>query len=318
MHSFIDGALLTIGRASWFATVVIPMAWLICRMFDKAPRRFHCWVWRVAYLKIVVATLWVNPVILPVLPTEESASVSADFEKQAFPSVNDVIQRELAAAPTRYSVDATRLSRFPAWKYVSFFGWCVAVGWLLIGFSKEWLFSRYVRRVSYLCELEELLRRYRQDADEMGVRRLPHLVLTNELSTPALVGILRPVVAIPIDLVERLNSEEISLALRHELCHFVRLDLLWSLLPRLVSSVLCFHPFIWLANHRWKICQEAACDELVLQLKRGCRSREYAEMLLRVARMSSETNSLRVATIGIVGSNSSLRERILVMKRSTA
>src|SRR5690242_17934867 len=68
-----------IGRACWQGGLAIGLAWILCRALPRLPGRFQCWLWRLAYLKLLVAFLWAVPFDLPLLtPKPAKAESSAD------------------------------------------------------------------------------------------------------------------------------------------------------------------------------------------------------------------------------------------------
>jgi len=64
-------------RAIWQGSIVIlavaGLATLTSRILRPAVR---CWLWRIAFLKLAFALLWVNPIRLPVLPNASTAQPS--------------------------------------------------------------------------------------------------------------------------------------------------------------------------------------------------------------------------------------------------
>lgn len=82
---------------------------------------------------------------------------------------------------------------------------------------------------------------------------------------PAVLWAPRSLVLLPADFLQRFETGERSLVLRHEFTHLHRGDALWSLLAELVLALLWFHPLAWLARPRFRLDQELACDERVLR-----------------------------------------------------
>jgi TonB family protein len=84
-------------------------------------------------------------------------------------------------------------------------------------------------------------------------------------SGPAVVWVPRPLLLLPADFLARFDKDERRLILRHEQTHLRRGDPLWSLLAEIMLALLWFHPLAWLALPRFRLDQELACDERVLQ-----------------------------------------------------
>lgn len=85
-------------------------------------------------------------------------------------------------------------------------------------------------------------------------------------SGPAVVWAPRSMVLLPADFLVRFDEDERRLILRHEQTHLRRGDPLWNLLAEIMLAMFWFHPLAWLALPRFRLDQELACDERVLQL----------------------------------------------------
>jgi len=83
-------------------------------------------------------------------------------------------------------------------------------------------------------------------------------------SSPALVGLLRPCVALPIDFESRFSAAERQLILAHEEVHRSRGDNAWNLLACLLTALHWWNPLAWWAARRMQADQELACDAAVL------------------------------------------------------
>ena len=64
---FVDAWADAMWRASWQGGIALAVAWALTRALPKLPAAAKCWVWRVAYLKLIVCLAWAAPVELPVL-----------------------------------------------------------------------------------------------------------------------------------------------------------------------------------------------------------------------------------------------------------
>ena len=110
-------------------------------------------------------------------------------------------------------------------------------------------------------------------------RAMPYrdgVFLSDEITSPAVYGILRPRVLIP----EGQRDENISYALRHERAHIRRLDNLWRLIALITAAVHWFNPLVWLFLKSFFTDLEQACDETVLRTCTGGERRAYAAALL--------------------------------------
>ena len=98
-------------------------------------------------------------------------------------------------------------------------------------------------------------------------------------SSPALVGLLKPRIALPADFEDRFRPEERVLILAHEAVHRERLDNLWNLLASLLVALHWWNPLAWWGARRMQADQELACDAAVLAARPESRS-TYALALM--------------------------------------
>ena len=134
---------------------------------------------------------------------------------------------------------------------------------------------------------------YRSMAQRLGIRRLPRLVLTEAMDSPAMAGLFRPVILMPTWLADRGAHREYVWSLRHELMHWRWLDPLSIAIRDLAAILFAFHPVIWWAARRQTEAIELACDQAVLQCHDD--ATDYAEQLCRIV---EQIHRRRVAVAG--------------------
>ena len=107
------------------------------------------------------------------------------------------------------------------------------------------------------------------------------LLMSEEISMPAVAGLFRPAVLLPAEFVSW-PAERRRVVLLHELAHIRRGDMLTHLLTQLACAFYWFNPLVWQAAHRLCIEREAACDDAVLAA--AIKASEYAAHLLAITR----------------------------------
>jgi beta-lactamase regulating signal transducer with metallopeptidase domain len=81
---------------------------------------------------------------------------------------------------------------------------------------------------------------------------------TSEVSTPCLVGLIRPDVLLPGKHCATGNRDELLAILAHEIAHLRGNDLLWNALLHVLSIALWFHPLVW----RIRAAHAHSCDSV--------------------------------------------------------
>ncbi|MGE0378930.1 MAG: M56 family metallopeptidase, partial [Planctomycetaceae bacterium] len=151
---------------------------------------------------------------------------------------------------------------------------------LLRALWQRWLVARLLRRTT---RIEEDV--WKQDlanaARQLGLSRAIRLAKLDEVRTPLVAGMLRPVVVLPGD-ADGWDAARRRLVLLHELAHIKRRDLLTQSLAGCVCILHWFNPLAWSGLLQMRKLRELACDDLVLAS--GQHPADYADVLLDVAR----------------------------------
>jgi beta-lactamase regulating signal transducer with metallopeptidase domain len=127
--------------------------------------------------------------------------------------------------------------------------------------------------------------------------------------SPAVCGLLNPVILLPRTLVEKLSAGQLRAVLVHELFHLRRKDVWVNCAQALLQIVYWWHPLLWLANARIRRVREEAVDDAVMLALRE-EAEDYAPTLLEVARLAFRRPHLSLGLVGIMESRSALRQRI--------
>jgi general secretion pathway protein D len=135
------------------------------------------------------------------------------------------------------------------------------------------------------------------------------LRLTDHPHSPAVCGLIRPVVLLPRSLVEHLPPAQLRAVLLHELLHLRRGDVWVNCAQALLQIAYWWHPLLWLANARIRRVREEAVDDAVM-LALNEDADAYAPTLLEVAKLALHRPLATLGLIGILESRSSLRQRI--------
>jgi beta-lactamase regulating signal transducer with metallopeptidase domain len=142
-----------------------------------------------------------------------------------------------------------------------------------------------------------------------GFQRLVQLKVINQAISPAVCGLVHPVVLVPRSLAERLAPDQMRAILLHELMHLRRGDVWVNCLQALLQVVYWWHPLLWLANARIRTIREEAVDDAVMVALEN-KSDTYAPTLLQVAKLALRRPLASLGLVGILESQGSLRRRI--------
>ena len=280
-------------------SVILPLAWLATVGIRKLSPPVRSWIWRLAYLKLLL--VFVSPLALE-LPLRP-------FDSQQQPHVQQSTTQSRAAEQ-----DTINGKSGPALQVTIFslmLAWCSGVLYLTAKYFAGW--KRVYRLVSEASRCPNESRaaaELRNLQDLMSLNTAVELRVSRHLVAPFVFGVLRPTIVIPQDLHE--SDSNLRAVLAHELAHVARRDLAWNLVHAMVGSTLFFHPFIWLFQRDWRLSQELACDEITLVTTKSSFV-DYAALILRLSR-PLQIPSLPSSAVGV--SEFSLLKRRLMMLRN--
>src|SRR5262249_23154411 len=146
---------------------------------------------------------------------------------------------------------------------------------------------------------ERLLELSEATGRQMGLRRRVALKISAETGTPAVCGLHRPVILLPISVAQQLPTAQLRAVLLHEFAHLKRGDLWVNYAQTLLQIFYWWHPLLWLANARLRRVREQAVDEAV-QVALGREAEVYPAALLAVARLAVAGPALSLAMMGII------------------
>lgn len=125
------------------------------------------------------------------------------------------------------------------------------------------------------------------------------IAISERITSPLLIGIVRPVILLPPAALTGWSPEEIEMVLLHELAHVRRWDNLVNFLQRVVESLLFFHPAVWWVSGWVRRDREECCDTVVVS--RTDRPTAYAELLVALATPQSPLAGLAMAQHPLTG-----------------
>lgn len=138
---------------------------------------------------------------------------------------------------------------------------------------------RACRAVKDVAVLEML----RALCGQLGLNRLPELLVTAEPISPCIVGTWRCRIVLPESILAESPDTTLRHVLAHELAHRVRGDLWSNWLLLAVRILHWFNPAAWWTVRAMQAEREAACDELALAALGDVPRSDYASTLVALA-----------------------------------
>jgi TonB family protein len=282
-------------NALWQIPLVFCAAWLAARLARPSGPKWEHRIWVTSLFAALLLPLFrlnlqqvdafVLALFAPAAPTTADASVS------------------VFTGPTSVAASAWQIS--PLLITLVLATWAAAIlyftGRLLWTIHRTSILRRNAHTIdpSEFPILHKLLRDHPHS---------PQFLVSQSVSGPAIIGILRPALLLPPGFLDRTATADIHAAIAHELAHLRRRDYAKNLFYEVLTLPIAWHPVAWLTRARIAESREILCDHLAAHAALG--PQDYARALLRLASQQSIRKPQTVHAIGIFDTQS-LERRIM-------
>jgi beta-lactamase regulating signal transducer with metallopeptidase domain len=264
---------------SWQAAVLIACVWAGLKIFRvKSPALRHQ-VWLFALIAVAAMPILGGAVQNLPLPQPSHRALSYAVELPRIVVTNaaaPVVHNMSPAAPAKSS------SKQPIILGLLFALWSAGA---LVFVAKAAINVGRLRRLrdgARRASLADL------DCDECDCEALRNgkvgLALSDEIHSPILLGVFRPLILFPADIAAWTSPAERCAMLRHELAHVARRDHYVNLFQTVLGAVFFFHPLARYASRQLTLEREMACDDHVVGS--GAEAEAYAESIIKAAERS--------------------------------
>lgn len=177
--------------------------------------------------------------------------------------------------------------------------WLITACWLVGAFffclrlAGSWWYVSALKRQARVLD-NDWSQRIKALAREFNIDRTVLLAETHCISTPAVVGYLKPVILIPVGMFSGLSTEQIESIFIHELTHIRRHDYLVNIIQSLVEALFFFNPFVWIISNIIRREREHCCDDAVVA-HTNANAYAYALVQLEESRLARTRLALSLA-----------------------
>src|SRR5262245_26186779 len=157
---------------------------------------------------------------------------------------------------------------------------------------------------AFPSDLEPVLPHWRRVCFE---GRPATVILSNCVTSAAVLGWGAPVIAVAPSLVTALDPNDLDRVLIHEWAHVQRHDDIVNILQVVVRMIAGWHPALWWIDRRLHVEREIACDELTVAVTGSPKS--YAECLMKLSKLRGTPRAIHAAPA--IFTPSGLRARVV-------
>lgn len=188
--------------------------------------------------------------------------------------------------------------------------------WIVLAWTLVLLFQsgRMLREMVYVRELrnrrtwtaETFWRaKVKALAEELGIRKTVLLAESAVVKVPIVMGHFKPLVMVPVGMLNHLSPGEMEAVLLHELAHIRRHDYLVNYVQRIAETFLFFNPGMLWVSSLLRTEREACCDEMAIA--RTGNKLQFVEALIRCKEHALQTPGF---SLGLFGNRNLLLQRL--------
>lgn len=231
-----------------------------------------------------------------------------EWSQEIEPLVSSSILQEQSSSSSIFSIDQLQKS------FTSFLD--QNAQWIVLAWSVILLFQsgRIIRQMAYIQKLRnnkawnsDLLwkNKLQSLAEEIGIRKTVSLVESALIKVPIVIGHFKPIVMVPIGMLNQLTPGEAEAVLLHELAHIRRHDYLVNYLQRIAETVLFFNPGLLWVSSLLRAEREVCCDEMAIS--RTGNKLQFVEALIRCKEQTMHSPAF---SLGLFGNRNLLLQRM--------
>ncbi len=160
---------------------------------------------------------------------------------------------------------------------------------------------RYMRYISHRKTFEPSFswkQRMTELAKTLGIQRPVILLESAIIKVPMVIGIIKPVILIPIGLLSNFPPEQIEAALLHELAHIRRNDYLVNLLQSFTETIFFFNPAVHWLSSLIREERENCCDDIAIGCIKNKKQFIHALVAFQEYTMLQSNKSIAIAFAG--------------------
>lgn len=292
----------------WQGAVLAVLVWLSLRLLPGQSAKLRYSVCAAGLLGVVLAAFSSWSWFAPVAPAADSvAAVEAAVQPEVGHDVVPDKNGEHAgdSSPSGLTATESSASTDQSWSSYLVLIWAFGAAGMLLRVCRsarasDRLIATHadvdVERQSDIRAVIDSL------CNQLRIRHAVRLIVTGEVDTPGVIGIMWPTLLIPASMVTGVPVEEWRVILAHELAHMRRHDYLVNLLQMLVEAALFFNPAVWWISRQMRIEREACCDRVAAEI--AGQPLDVARTLVRVAeRLQNAPAASPVPMLAMSGDN---------------
>lgn len=149
------------------------------------------------------------------------------------------------------------------------------------------IYTYYLRKSANPLEAPVYQKMLKKISTHLGVEKGIQVASSVMAKTPMMIGHMKPIILLPIGLVNQLDNDEVEAIICHEIAHIMRNDYLVNILQTLVEVLYYYHPAVYYISEQIRVEREHCCDDIAIQYTKN--SLDYAKLLVKLQELHSHS-----------------------------
>lgn len=174
--------------------------------------------------------------------------------------------------------------------------WMLGMTFFLLRMLGALLYANQLKRRHVTTLPEKWQQSMHNFARRIGIKRAVRLLESAAIKTPMTIGYLKPVILLPVGMVNNLSPQQVEAILAHELAHIYRSDFLVNIFQAIIETLFYFNPAVWWLSAAVRAEREDCCDDIAILHCNN--SLDYAKALVSVQEWGRPRSNFALAFAG--------------------
>jgi beta-lactamase regulating signal transducer with metallopeptidase domain len=162
--------------------------------------------------------------------------------------------------------------------------WILGIFIFIVKIVLSYIFTVRLKSVGTRVLSADWLDKFQKLQKQLKIKRAVNYLESKLVKVPIVLGHLKPVIVIPVEMITGIPTNQIEAIIAHELAHIRRNDYIFNVLQTIIETMFFFHPAVWYISSQIRKERENCCDDIALTVCEG--SLIYAKALVSVQEFS--------------------------------
>ncbi|AEA45442.1 M56 family metallopeptidase [Fluviicola taffensis] len=273
--SIIKAVSWTIIHSLWLGLAAALLAGLTLLLTKKATSaiRYNLLAGLSIVFLVTIGFIFYNEFETQTFVLQADKLVKSNFKTEHLVSFSGAVTTEEASTPL--SLISTFISKFGSWIV---FSWFVVFMFKCIRMTGDLRQVYRARNYQTIAPPEMWRKRVSELQVSLRIKRNVQLLESKLVTIPSVTGFFKPVVLVPVGLLNNIPQDQVEAILLHELAHIRRSDYAVNLMQTFIEILFFFNPGILWISSLLKDERENCCDDLAISVTNN--KKEFVNALI--------------------------------------